>query len=113
MTKRATKRRWKREAEEARGIFRVRRDYRPQQYICDEFNRQFPPGSRLMLTTDTGRKVVTVELSAAVLGGHSAVAWFKEICGAYSIVGRVAPLPNTSGPDIKSTIAPTAATAKA
>lgn len=112
MTKRATKRRWKRESEESRGIFRIRRDYRSQQAIVDEFNRLYKPGQQLTLTTDQGRRIVKVWHPAEVLGGHTAVGWFHEITGCYAIAGRVQPLPNTSGPDSKSTIAPTAAALK-
>lgn len=111
MTKRTTKRRWKRAAEESDGRFRIRKDYRSPQAIVDQFNLSHPVGSQVLLTTDSGRRIVTIWHPATVLEGHTAVGWFNEISGCYAIAGRVQRIENTSGPDIKTTIVPPAAKA--
>jgi hypothetical protein len=65
------------------------------QKIVDHFNEQFPVGTRVLLRKDTERIETTVRAAATVLGGHSAVAWFVGVSGAYSIEdGRVSALAN-------------------
>lgn len=53
--------------------------------IVERFNRDFPVGTPVMLRKDTGIVETVVEAPAEVLGGHSAVGWFRGVRGAYSI----------------------------
>lgn len=58
--------------------------------IVERFNQNFPVGTPVMLKKDTGIVETVVEAPAEVLGGHSAVGWFRGVRGAYSIEdGRV------------------------
>lgn len=50
------------------------------------FNKTYDKGSRVKLRMDSGEiKTVTVKQEATILGGHSAVGWFEEISGCYSL----------------------------
>jgi len=50
------------------------------------FNGKYPVGSKLKLKKDFGGVIeVTVSNKATILGGHSAVGWFEEISGCYSL----------------------------
>lgn len=50
------------------------------------FNGRFPVGSKLKLKKDFGGIIdVTVRHEATIMGGHSAVGWFEEISGCYSL----------------------------
>jgi len=50
------------------------------------FNKQYSVGDRVKIEMDNGEiKVVTVASEATILGGHSAVGWFNEISGCYSL----------------------------
>lgn len=62
------------------------------QKIVDRFNADYRVGSPVRLRTDSqGWIETTVIHQARVLEGHSAVAWFAGVSGAYSIDhGRVA-----------------------
>lgn len=51
----------------------------------DHFNRRFPVGSKVILRKDSGYVETTVTAPAEILSGHSAVAWFDGVSGAYSI----------------------------
>lgn len=56
------------------------------QKKVDVFNQTYGIGCRVDLRLDSGEtKSVTVRAPASILGGHSAVAWFEEISGCYSI----------------------------
>jgi len=69
------------------------------QAICDEFNRQFPVGTRVILRKDSGEVETTVRAAAYLLSGHSPVAWFTGVSGAYSIENnrvRLLPSPLTT-----------------
>lgn len=56
------------------------------QRLVDEFNAKHKPGHKVTLRMDDGsQKEVTVKYSAELLGGHTAVAWFEEIRGAYAL----------------------------
>ena len=50
------------------------------------FNKQYSVGDRVKVEMDNGEvKVCTVKSEATILGGHSAVGWFEEISGCYSL----------------------------
>jgi hypothetical protein len=53
--------------------------------ICQRFNKHFPVGTRVRLRKDSEDVHTTVRGEAYVLGGHSAVAFFEGVSGAYSI----------------------------
>lgn len=56
------------------------------QAQVDKFNAEYPVGSHVNVTMDDGANVATVVSRAAmILGGHSAVAWFKDIAGCYRL----------------------------
>lgn len=50
------------------------------------FNGRYPVGSKLKLKKDSGQIIdVTVRHVATILSGHSAVGWFEEVSGCYSL----------------------------
>lgn len=56
------------------------------QSQVDEFNSTYKVGDTLLLEKDSGEKqTVTVRNLATILGGHSAMGWFEEISGCYSL----------------------------
>lgn len=55
------------------------------QRIVDQFNRDFPVGTAVILRKDSGPVSTMVANPAQVLSGHSAVGWFEGVSGAYSI----------------------------
>lgn len=58
--------------------------------VVKDFNERFPVGSRVILRKDTGDFATEVRGAAFILGGHSAVAFFANVRGCYSIEdGRV------------------------
>jgi hypothetical protein len=60
------------------------------QAIVDDFNRSYPIGTEVLLRKNGGDLITRVWAKAIVLQGHSAVAWFEGVSGAYSIEdGRV------------------------
>lgn len=61
-----------------------------------DFNERFPVGTAVVLRKDTETIRTVVEHPAEILGGHSAVAWFQGVRGAYSIVDRVQPVEGNS-----------------
>lgn len=65
---------------------------RKLQQLVDDFNRLYPVGTEVILWKDTGIGRTVVEQPAEILGGHSAVAWFTGVRGAYAIDGRVLPV---------------------
>jgi hypothetical protein len=56
--------------------------------LVNTFNALYPVGTPVILRTDSGEVETTVAGPAQVLGGHSAVAWFAGVSGAYSIEDR-------------------------
>jgi hypothetical protein len=57
--------------------------------LVNRFNAAFPVGTPVFLRIDNGIEQATrVQHSADVLQGHSAVAWFEGVRGAYSIDGN-------------------------
>jgi hypothetical protein len=63
--------------------------------LVDRFNVSFPIGTPVILRRDSGELETVVRGSAEVLQGHSAVAWFQGISGAYSIEdNRVSAMPS-------------------
>lgn len=55
------------------------------QRLVNKFNREFPVNTDCDLRTDSGKVRTHVIAPAQLLGGHSAVAWFDGVRGAYSI----------------------------
>lgn len=56
------------------------------QKIVDDFNRAYPVGSEVDVKLDSGKLIHTrVTHEGTILGGHSAVAWFNNISGCYSL----------------------------
>jgi hypothetical protein len=55
------------------------------QKIVDRFNHDFPVGTVVVLRKDTGNFRTKVRHPAYIMGGHSAVAFFEGVSGAYSI----------------------------
>ena len=73
-----------------------RPNQRKLQQLVDDFNRLYPVGAEVILRKDTERIRTTVEHPAEIFGGHSAVAWFAGVRGAYAIDGRVSPVEESS-----------------
>jgi hypothetical protein len=63
------------------------------QKIVNDFNAKYPVGTKVVLRKDSGEVETAVTAPARILSGHSAVAWFEGVSGAYSIDGRVRSLP--------------------
>ncbi len=55
------------------------------QAEVDRFNNTYNVGDKVMLKVSEGIKEVTVKNRATILGGHSAVGWFEEVSGCYSL----------------------------
>lgn len=53
--------------------------------IVERFNRDFPVGTPVILRKDSGEIETTVGSPAYMLSGHSPVAMFDGVRGAYSI----------------------------
>jgi len=60
----------------------------PKQHVVDQFNREFPVGTTVMLRKDSGR-VLTRVTREAYLHGNTPVAFFRDVSGCYAIEGRV------------------------
>lgn len=58
---------------------------RQLQAMVNKFNATYPVGTPVMLRTDKGEVLTEVVYPAELLGGHSAVAGFKDVSGKYSI----------------------------
>ena len=68
---------------------RKQKTERELQNIVDDFNLKFPVGTQVVLKKDTEVVQTVVESPAEILGGHSAVGWFRGVRGCYAIEGRV------------------------
>lgn len=55
------------------------------------FNENYPVGTECVLLKDSGQVRTKVRGEAYIVGGHTAVAFFKGISGCYAIAGRVKP----------------------
>lgn len=65
------------------------------QRIVDEFNRDFPIGTVVLLRMDSREVGARVASAGMILSGHSAVAGFEGVSGLYSIEdGRVRAVPS-------------------
>lgn len=63
------------------------------QKLVNKFNRRYPVGTPVVLCKDSGEVNTKVRAPAEVMQGHSAVAWFEGVSGAYSIENdRVQPI---------------------
>ena len=57
-----------------------------EQKKVDNWNAKYPVGQKVIVTIDNGDKIETVTTNeATLLGGHTAVGWFRDIRGAYSL----------------------------
>ena len=57
-----------------------------EQKKVDDWNSKYQVGQKVIVTKDNGDKIETVTTNeATLLGGHTAVGWFKDISGAYSL----------------------------
>jgi hypothetical protein len=55
----------------------------------EAFNAKYKIGDKVMIKFDNGElRAVTVKHEATILGGHSAVGWFRELSGCY-LLSRV------------------------
>ncbi len=56
------------------------------QKQVDDFNAKYNIGALVHISTsENTHKDCTVKAPASILGGHSAVGWFNEITGCYSL----------------------------
>jgi len=63
-----------------------KRSMKQLQAAVDKFNTEFPVGTDVIVTQDSGDDVASrVRYPASILGGHTAVGWFDGIVGCYDI----------------------------
>ena len=56
------------------------------QKEVDDFNSTYAVGCKVDLKLDSGETIAaTIKDKATILGGHSAVGWFEEVSGCYSL----------------------------
>lgn len=55
------------------------------QQVVDDFNKNYPVGTEVILERDSGPILTKVRYAAWILSGHSAVAMFEGVSGAHSI----------------------------
>jgi hypothetical protein len=60
-------------------------DLKKLQQQVGRFNNTYSIGDKVNLKTPEGIKLVTVKEKATILYGHSAVGWFNEVSGCYSL----------------------------
>jgi len=61
-------------------------DYKHQEKLVREWNEKYPVGTHVIVTLDDKREIGTETVhEATMLGGHTAVAWLKDIRGCYSL----------------------------
>lgn len=61
-------------------------DYKHQEKLVREWNEKYPVGTPVIVTKDDETEVRTVTVhEATMLGGHTAVAWLKDISGCYAL----------------------------
>ncbi|HEY6950146.1 MAG TPA: hypothetical protein VI146_06010 [Nitrososphaeraceae archaeon] len=64
----------------------MRRNQKELQKKVDEFNIKYPVGTDVYLTKDNGEIMQTkVKYPASVMGNHSAIGWFENVIGCYSL----------------------------
>lgn len=69
----------------------VKNKIKQQERLVREWNEKYPVGTPVIVTKDDGTKTKTVTVNeATMLGGHTAVAWLKDIRGCY-MLERVRP----------------------
>ena len=57
-----------------------------QEKLVREWNEKYPVGTPVIVTKDDDTEIRTVTThEATMLGGHTAVAWLKDISGCYSL----------------------------
>ncbi len=67
------------------------------QKMVDDWNRFYPPGTKVIVRKDGGQMAETETKSEAwLLGGHTAVVMVKGISGSYDL-SRVEPVEDDGG----------------
>lgn len=57
-----------------------------QEKLVRKWNEKHPVGTPVIVTKDDGTEIKTMTVhEATLLGGHTAVAWLKDISGCYSL----------------------------
>lgn len=57
-----------------------------QEKLVREWNEKHPVGTPVIVTKDDSTEIKTMTVhEATLLGGHTAVAWLKDISGCYSL----------------------------
>lgn len=57
-----------------------------EKHKVDDWNRKYPIGQKVIVELDSGKTVETITThKATLLGGHTAVAWLKDIIGCYDL----------------------------
>ena len=61
-------------------------DYKHQEKLVRDWNEKYPVGTQVIVRKDDQTEVRTETVhEATMLGGHTAVAWLKDISGCYSL----------------------------
>lgn len=64
----------------------MKRHIKNQQKLVNDWNKKYPVGQKVMVLKDDGSEVKTITThEATMLGGHTAVGWFKDIKGCYAL----------------------------
>ena len=64
----------------------MRHHIKHQEKLVREWNEKYPVGTQVIVKKDVQTEVRTVTThEATMLGGHTAVAWLKDISGCYSL----------------------------
>ena len=58
----------------------------PQRRMMESWNRLHPVGTKVLVWLDNGQKFRSETTApASLLGGHTAVAWLKDMTGCYKL----------------------------
>ncbi len=67
-------------------------DYKHHEKLVREWNKKYPVGTRVIVKKDDDTEIETETVhEATMLGGHTAVAWLKDLSGCY-LLDRVRPV---------------------
>jgi len=65
---------------------RMKKERNRQEKLVREWNEKYPVGTPVIVTKDDETEIRAVTThEATMLGGHTAVAWLKDIRGCYSL----------------------------
>lgn len=64
----------------------MKKEIKLNEKLVREWNEKYPVGTPVIVTKDDRTEIKTVTThEATMLGGHTAVAWLKDISGCYDL----------------------------